>query len=414
MHLTYNDLNSCIEAMRTAAGQKQVASNIIIKSCPSKKTLTFVAIEAVYQVVKSISPIFEDTDVEAEILVNFKKLGELTAIAKPMSGIETNINWFISPDRKELNFKISKQTKEKKLLSRITHYLPFTYVAEDKRRGGLDAVNIDWLLSLADDSSENENTTVWERENLLTTFSKLITGDATQIIMSNQVKAIATCHSNFAVYKEDPTAAITVVLQTNIAKRIIDVFKSSSSSHIILHKYDNRLAILDTDGQTAIQTEIPTAKKLLVNHINGFNSADYSHGGAVIHRNILIDIIKCFETLTGVNRADMKFIRTDEDNWQLKFETPDSTNRQNDMQVTIESMREQTDIVNKPFKVALDTLLQMLNTCNTQQVVLSIAMPDEEGQVQSLLKIASLLDNNTEGLKTYSILENEEPKEEEQ
>lgn len=415
MQFNYQELNNCLEAIKTASNIKlNTNANIIILSNPTKNKVTFIGIDTNYQVIKTVQPKFFDNDKEAEIIINLKKLSDLTQLAKPITGTETSIDININLEKNELSFCISKfVTSKNQLLSRITQYIPYILVSSDKRHGGLDTLNLNWLFSLT--ANNSEDTISLNAENFISILNKMTAGDAPQIIISRQTKAIATCNSNYAVYKEDPDAELTVVLQTAIAKKIITVFKACKTDKLILHKVENennKLIIFDENQTTIIQTEIPLAKKLLVNYINGFNSADYKYAGAIIQRTIFIDFIKCFETLTNNNRAILKFNKPESttQNWSLTLEVPDSTSRQNDMVLQIENMLGDTNINNKTFKAALDTVLQMLNTCDTPKICLSLALPDLETdtatQVQPLLKIASLLEDNvTEGLKNYSILE---------
>lgn len=428
MKLTYNDLNSCIEAMRTVIGtDKTGMSSIVLLSSPTTGLLQFVGISANYQVIRTIQPEYTDTDVDIDVIVNFKKLSELVALSKTASGIETDIIITIDKDRKELHYSLTKYEAarsgyaeaitNRRPLSRVKQVIDFITVEEDKRHGGLDAVNIEWLSKLENDSAENEDTTAWEVNNFISTMSKMVAGDAGQVIMSKQTNVVATCNSNYAVYKEDPSAAMTVVFQNSVLAKVLNIVRMLKTSGkeeklIVLHKYDNRLAIFDEDHSVIIQTDVPLARKLMLNHINGFNSADYSYGGAVIRKDILLDVIKCFDMLTDTSQANMKFIKS-KDEWHIKFEAPNSTSRQNDMAVVVQDMLGDTAIDNKSYNITLGTLVQMLNACDTQQVCLSIALPDkltedtpsvEAETAQPLLKIASLQENNTEGIKCYSIL----------
>lgn len=427
MRLSYIELNNCMEAMKTAVGNdKTGASNIIILSNPSDSTVRFIGISPSYQVIKTIQPQFEDSDTRAEIILNYKKLSELVAMSKSTSGIDTEIIINIDTERKELQYSLTKYASantgyaeslnNRQVLSKIRQRLNFTFVEDDKRRGGLDVLNIDWLMSLTDDSVENSNTTVWDITNFITVMSKMTAGDAGQIIMSNQTKVVATCHSNYAVYKEDPSAALSVVLQSNVVEKLITILRSvknnkQAEQKVVLHKETGRLIVFDEAHSFIVQTDIPLAKKLMLSHINGFNSADYRHAGAVVRKDIMLDIIKCFETMTGSEQTNLKFIVDNEDQF-IRLEVPNSNSRQNDMMLRVQNMLGDSDVDNKTFSVTLSTIIQMLNTCDTQTVCLSIALPEQlddtpaetEQNTQSLLKIASLLENNTEGLKCYSIL----------
>lgn len=431
MRLDYAELNNCIEAMTTVVGNdKTGTSNIVILSRPTDGTMTFIGISANYQVIRVAHPEYEEQEKNAEILVNYKKLSELVALSKPTSGIDTEIIINIDVSRKELQYKLTKLTTAKsryaeeennrRVLSKLTQSIDFTYVSEDKRQGGLEAVSIEWLLGLENDSAESKDTCAWELNNFINTMSKMTAGDAGQVIMSSQTKVVATCNSNYAVYKEDQSAGMSVVFQSSILSKVLSILRTLKQTGkeeklIVLHKYDSRLAIFDEDHTFVIQTDLPLARKLMLNHINGFNSADYSHAGAVIRKDILLDTIKCFEKLTGSAQANMKFFEEKGETY-LKLMVPNSTSRQNDMVVVIWDMLGDTDIFNKAFGVSIATLVQMLNTCDTTSVCLSIALPDvaenpdmvpansEENTVQALMKIASIQDNNTEGLKCYSVL----------
>lgn len=428
MKLTYADLNNCIEAMRTVVGtDKAGASSITLLSKPSIGELQFVGISSNYQVIKTIRPEFDDADVDAEIIVNFKKFSELVALSKTASGIDTDIFVCIDTERKEIQYTIIKREaaisnyseaqQNRRVLSRIKQTLDFVFVADDKRHGGLDAVNIEWLMQLENDSAENVDTAVWEVNNFINTMTKMIAGDAGQVIMSKQLNVVATCNSNYAVYKEDKSAALSLVFQSSILSKILSIvrmLKSGSKEEkvVVLHKYDNRLAIFDEEHSFVIQTDIPLARKSMLNHINGFNSADYSHAGAVIRKDIMLDVIKCFDTLTDSQQANLKFLNKDGER-HIRFEVPNSTSRQNDMSLSIKDMLGDTDVDNKAFGITLGTLIQMLNTCDSKEICLSIALPEELDSnmvpastetAQSLIKIASLQENNTEGIKCYSIL----------
>lgn len=429
MRLNYTDLNNCIEAMKTAVGSdKTGTSNIVLLCKPTDNKLQFVGISANYQVVRTIQPEFTEADTNLEILVNFKKFAELVSMSKNTSGIDTEIDIVFETDRKELVYTLTKLTaannnyaeakSQRQLLSKIKHRIEYTYVSQDKRNGGLDAISIDWLMTLENDSAENKDTCAWEINNFISTMTKMTSGDAGQIIMSNQTKVVATCNSNYAVYKEDSSAGMSLVFQSSILVKILNILKtlkvSKEEKLVILHKYDSRLAIFDEEHSFIIQTDVPLARKLMLNHINGFNSADYSHAGAVVRRDILLDTLKCFETLTGSAQTNMKIVLEGPDQY-LRLEVPGSSSRQNDMLIKIGDMRGDTDVVNKTFGAAIGTLVQMLNTCDTKEVCLSIALPDvlnpdevpagtEENAAQALLKIATILENNTEGLKCYSVL----------
>ena len=429
MRLTYTDLNNCIEAMKTVVGNdKTGTANIVLLSNPTNGILQCVGISSNYQVARTIQPDYDEVDQNMEILVNFKKFSELITLSKNGSGINTEIEIIADTERKELVYCITKFTiaskssenaEAKQLLSKIRHRIEYTYVSEDKRKGGLDAISIDWLMKLTNDSAENKDTCTWELNNFISTMSKMTAGDAGQIIMSSQTQVVATCNSNYAVYKEDKSASMSVVFQSSILAKVISILRTLKTSDkeeklIILHKYDSRIAIFDEDHDVIIQTDVPLARKLMLNHINGFHSADYSHAGAVLRRDIFLDTIKCFETLTGSAQANMKIVLEGPDQY-LRLEVPNSTSRQNDMMMKILDMREDNSVVNKPFGITLSTLVQMLNTCETKTVCLSIALPEvlnpdevpagtEENAAQSLLKVASIQENNTEGLKCYSIL----------
>lgn len=423
MILTYLELNNCIEAMRTVVGSdKTGASNIVLLSNPAENILQFVSISANYQVIKTIQPEFFENDEKAEILVNFKKLSELVALSRTTSGIQTEIVLTIDTGRKELCYNLTKfvSTKDntdmqaqRQVLSRIRQTIDIVLVSEDKRHGGLDAVNIDWLMKLENDSAENPNTAACELNDFINTMSKMILGDAGQIIMSAQTHVIATCNSNYATYKESTFAAISVVFQASILSKILSILRTIKSTNneenlIILHKYDSRLAIFDEKHNFVIQTDVPLARRLMLNHINGFNSADYSYAGAVIRRDIFLDTIKCFETLTNSNQANIRIIE-DADEHYLRLEVPNSNSRQNDMVLKIQDMRGDISVVNKTFSMTLSTLVQMLNTCDARTICMSIALPeiaDENSTetAQPLLKIANIQENNTESLKCYSIL----------
>lgn len=429
MRLTHTELNNCIEAMKTAVGNdKSGMSNIVLLIKPTDGILQCVGITSNYQVVRTVQPQFSDADSSMEILVNFKRLSELVSLSKDSSGIESDIEITFDTGRKELVYGITKYTArsgyesaiaERQLLSKIKHRIEYTYVSEDKRNGGLDTISIDWLMKLKNDSAENKDTCAWELNNFINTMSKMTAGDAGQVIMSNQAQAVATCNSNYAVYKEDKSASMSIVFQNSILNKIISILRTLKTSSkeeklIVLHKYDSRLAIFDEEHSFIVQTDIPLARKLMLNHITGFNSADYSHAGAVLRKDVFIDIIKCYETLTDSVQANLRITLEGEEQY-LRLEVPNSSSRQNDMMLKIINMREDIDVVNKPFAITLSMLLQMLNTCDTKTVCLSIALPEvlnpdevpagtAENAAQPLLKIASILDNNTEGLKCYSIL----------
>lgn len=432
MRLDYTELNNCIEAMTTVVGNdKTGTSNVVILSTPDNGTMVFVGISANYQVIRVAHPEFDENDKNVEILVNYKKLAELVSLSKPTSGIDTEIIINIDASRKELQYKLTKLTAavsryeeakfDRRVLSRLSQTIDFTFVSEDKRQGGLEAVNIEWLMNLQNDSAESTDTCAWELTNFISIMSKMTAGDAGQVIMSRQTKVVATCNSNYAVYKEDQSAGMSVVFQTSILTKILSILRtlkttSKEEKLVVLHKYDSRLAIFDEDHNFVIQTDMPLARKLMLNHINGFNSADYSHAGAVIRKDILLDTIKGFEKLTGSNAAVMRITLEGEEQ-NLRFAVPNSTSRQSDMMTVIRDMLGDSDVVNKPFNVSITTLTQMLNTCDSKYVCLSIALPetdldpnmvpannDEENAAQALLKVASIQDNNTEGLKCYSVL----------
>ena len=412
MELSYNEISNALEAVKTAfSSDKTGGSIILLIGKVSDSELTVGGLGTGYCVAKKLRCVYSDTDVDFEIIVNYKKFAELVSMTKPSAGLKTNITLELDAERKELVFGIVKYIVTEnttKPVSKIKQRLSFINAGDDKhRRGGLIELNTDELFSVKDDSLENENTSVWEKTALLSILSKFISGDAIQVFMSNQSKAIATNNSGYAVYKEDPRATVSITLSNAVIKNIITVLKTCNSSSIVLHAEENYIVVGDTDNTFGLRASTVIAKQSLLNQINGLKSADYAYIGAMFRKDIMQDMLKCFTTVTGADRVVFKFVHNTElDDWTMLLFGPDSTSRFADLSLSVDKMTGITDMSNKEFELSLSTFSQMLTTCDEQCITLNIAVIETgEGQENYLLNITSVAEDGSTGIKCYAPLE---------
>lgn len=408
MKVTYQEIIKTLESIKPA--NDKVMQDIIFISDTEQCKTSFIAITQNYQIIKTLDNIeYEQSDENISALINFKKLFDIVSLAKPLSGTTSFIYFKPNTDTHEMNCIIEKCQAENGqfvVLSRINQLVPYVDTSSKKNNAGLDLIDFATILSISDDSTSNEDTALFNTSYFINILGKMITGDATQLIISGQAKAIATANSNFTIYKETTAASITAVLETNVAKQMLTLLKNTKSESIIMHKTESQLIIADEFKLAVLQTPLlSSAKRAILSQINSFNSKDYAYGHLSLRRDLVLDTIRCFIGLTGQNKA---IIRQLDDN-VIEFKVIGSTGRENTTRLTIAKNLQGESIVGKDYVIDLSTFKQMLDTCDSTMILLSIAQADIEGEQaekpQSLIKIASLEDNGVEGIRCFGVLE---------
>lgn len=276
----------------------------------------------------------------------------------------------------------------------IRHELP-AFDESQNKRSALKQINFDILDTLTYENAINSgsNVVALPKASTIANLTKCLLADNTQIILSAQAQAYATCGSQYAVYITDPGLALTATLNVKHAKAICAAFRTIETDLLLCKIDNNQLFISDDKNRLYIQMSLPIAKKNVVQQINGFNTADYSEHQTTINKKLLTDGLKAFNVLHHEPQINLTL-----SNGKLSIK--------NSISFAVET----EDPSTVSYVLSLSTLQSMLSSLSTPYIHLSTTQTVETTddtnatETQQLLRLAEVTENGTLGAKVYSIV----------
>ena len=389
MNVTYKDLNTALEALKTACqSDKQGLTNMLMLANKEAGTLVLCCGPTPsYKIAYKVDVEYDELDYSAELVLNIKRFSELVSIAKPTTSLITEISLQIDQNASELIFGLKKCLKidENNIrpISKISQRMGYFTLDSNKYRG-IDKGNVDTMFAVG------ENSATWPRDNVVSILNKLSSGNTPQILFSEKNKAVAACNTNFAVYMSNEYSGFSGAVLTSTAKSIVTVVKNAKQNQIAFVKGEENTLYI-SDGTFALQTALPLAKQLLLSQVNGFNSVEYPKFQAVFKQNALLDFMKSFKSITGTDKAVIKFENVD-NVWYLLLNVQGAKDRFNECSISVESINGETDDLS-PYSIMLDTFISMLNICDSDTIRLSLSAKTEDSP--RLLRINTENENMT-------------------
>lgn len=386
--LNIKKLNDVLAVMKTVNDKN---ARLIIQPIYDTNTLVFFCIQTEYAVMMT----YEDAEgLSKETLPTILNisLADLTGLVG-LADSKAQLEMTALRNGEYMTLRVLLMSEGEDALS-INHDIP-AYDEAQNKRSALGQINFEILDGLTyENALEAENHVIaLPRMSTISSITKCLLTDNTQIILSAQAQAYATCGSRYAVYITDSNLGLTATLNVNHAKALCAAFKTIEADNLLCLVDNNQLFISDDKNQLYIQMSLPIAKKNIVQQINGFNTADYSEHQTTINKKLLLDGLKAFNVLwhepqISITLSDGKLIINNTISFAALTEDPSAVT----------------------YQLNLQTLQSMLQSLTTQYIHMSttpaVETTDENNaaETQQLLRLAEVTENGTLGTKVYSII----------